>query len=236
MTSTDGAQSGLGRVAGLALLALLASASLAFAQAPTELAAPPGTAPLTVSNVGNGPLTVSLISDSSPYFWAGRSSLTLSAGTSDTLGLHYAPSYPEPDTAPWLLALARWQDGIGPTGHAWLLLSLVWLFIAAVVLGASRPGGFVPWLGWTVAGLGVALVVVGSSWWAVENRLERIPRAVVVTPAVEVLAGPSDSNAAVFTAHEGLRVDVRDESGGWVQVSIPGGLHGWVPRVAIERI
>jgi biopolymer transport protein TolQ len=51
MSSNSVAQSRLGRAAGLALLALLASASLAFAQAPTDLAAPPGTAPLTSSDL-----------------------------------------------------------------------------------------------------------------------------------------------------------------------------------------
>jgi biopolymer transport protein TolQ len=51
MNSTDGAQSGLGRFAGLALLVLFASTSLALAQQPTELAAPAGTAPLTSSDL-----------------------------------------------------------------------------------------------------------------------------------------------------------------------------------------
>ena len=55
----------------------------------------------------------------------------------------------------------------------------------------------------------------------------------VLDDSVEVLAGPGENNASLFTVHEGLTLTVRSERPGWVQVSLPNGLNGWVPRTVL---
>jgi tetratricopeptide (TPR) repeat protein len=143
----------------------------------------------------------------------------------------------EGEEATWLVA--RWretQDRIGPDGHALFVLALVWCIAGVVTWGALRAGGFGAAVGWVLGGLLVLALLAGASWLTLHQRLEGKPLAVVLDDAVEVLAGPGENNAALFTVHEGLTVEVRSERDEWLQVSLPNGLNGWVPRSALERV
>jgi SH3-like domain-containing protein len=60
--------------------------------------------------------------------------------------------------------------------------------------------------------------------------------AVVLHDAVEILAGPGAGNPALFTVHEGLSLEVVGERREWLQVSLPNGLNGWLPREAVEEV
>ena len=71
------------------------------------------------------------------------------------------------------------------------------------------------------------------SWYTTFERLEGTRRAVVLGDAVDVLAGPGQNNASLFTVHAGLTLEVRAERQEWIQVSLPNGLHGWIPRDAL---
>jgi hypothetical protein len=124
-----------------------------------------------------------------------------------------------------LRALRAVQDRVG-----------VWLIAAIVTWCGSRSGGFTPMWGWTLAGLILVSALVFLSWRASWSRLEGTPRAVILKPSVEALAGPGLNNAALFTLHEGTAVTIESEREGWLQVSLPNGLTGWVVRDAAERI
>jgi len=58
----------------------------------------------------------------------------------------------------------------------------------------------------------------------------------VIEQAAEVLAGPGENNATLFTVHEGLLIEVRDVRPDWIQVSLPNGLNGWLRREVVEVI
>ena len=135
-----------------------------------------------------------------------------------------------------LRTLRAAQDRLGVSAQAGLLLIGVWLVAAIVTWCGSRKGGFTPGWGWTLAGLSLACILVFLSWRATWSRLEGTPRAVVLKPSVEALAGPGLNNAALFTLHEGIAVRIESEREGWLQVSLPNGLTGWVVRDAAERI
>ncbi len=128
------------------------------------------------------------------------------------------------------------QDRIGVEAQAGLVLVGVWLIAGIVTWCGSRPGGFTPAWGWTLAATILATVTVFLSWRASWSRLEGTPRAVVLKPAVDALAGPGLNNASLFTLHEGTAVTIQSEREGWLQVSLPNGLTGWVVRDAAERI
>jgi photosystem II stability/assembly factor-like uncharacterized protein len=49
---------------------------------------------VTISNTGTGTLQVTSITTSLPSYWPGRSSMNVSAGTSDTVGVTFGPSNP----------------------------------------------------------------------------------------------------------------------------------------------
>jgi hypothetical protein len=142
----------------------------------------------------------------------------------------------EDDGAGVLHAVRAAQDRIGVSAQATLLLVCLWLVAAIVTWCGSRTGGFTPGWGWTLAGLSLATFLIFLSWRATWSRLEGTPRAVVLKPSVEALAGPGLNNAALFTLHEGIAVTIESEREGWLQVSLPNGLTGWVVKDAAERI
>ena len=128
------------------------------------------------------------------------------------------------------------QDRLGVAAQAGLFLALVWILAAIVAWCGSRAGGFTPGWGGTLAGTLLATALVFLSWRATWSRLEGTPRAVVLKPSVEALAGPGLNNAPLFTLHEGIAVTIESEREGWLQVTLPNGLTGWVVRDAAERI
>ena len=139
-------------------------------------------------------------------------------------------------TAGVLQAVRAAQDRAGVSAQLVLLLACVWLMAGIVTWCGSRSGGFTPLWGWTLAGLLLTSLLVFMSWRATWFRLEGTPRAVIQKASVEALAGPGLNNAALFTLHEGIAVTIESEREGWLQVSLPNGLTGWVVRDAAERI
>lgn len=135
-----------------------------------------------------------------------------------------------------LRALRSTQDTLGPGGHFAALLACVWALAALAAWGASRPGGFPPLLGWAVGGLAAAAGVFALSWWFTWQRFGGTPSAVVLNAVIEVLSGPGGDNPSLFTLHEGTVLEIRGDYDGWIQVSLPNGLNGWVPRDAVEPI
>jgi len=138
----------------------------------------------------------------------------------------------------WLAsAYQAWTRAVGARGEVWLLL--VFYLPGSVALGAwilarqerfRRLARFV-----TVVLLLLALPAAGLVILRAAFRAADAP-AIVLADKVEGRSGPGDDNAALFTVHEGLKVQVRNQSGGWVQVLLPNGLNGWVPASAAERI
>ncbi len=140
---------------------------------------------------------------------------------------------PKPVVLRWLHGI---QDRFGPDSQAWFVLSLIWLCAALVAWRSARPGGWRGSYGWILSGALLLIVVSTSSWWVTYQRLEGRELAVIQVDAVEVLAGPGETNPALFTIHEGLTLEVRADRGGWVQVSLPNGLNGWVRAETLEKV
>ena len=111
------------------------------------------------------------------------------------------------------------------------------LALAGVIAFASaRPRGWNAVGGWTVAALVAALALTLVSWRITYSRLEGRELAVILDETVEVLAGPGENNAALFTIHEGTTIEIRAERGNWYQASLPNGLNGWLPKDAAGRV
>jgi len=134
-------------------------------------------------------------------------------------------------------AVVRWtralQDRIGPDRQAIGFLAVLWVIAGLVTWASIRPPGWSAWMGWTLAVLVLAAALTALSWRVTWQRLEGERIAVVLDASVEVLAGPGENNASLFTVHEGLTLTIRSERPDWVQVSLPNGLNGWIPRTAL---
>lgn len=125
------------------------------------------------------------------------------------------------------------QNHIGPDGQALILLVLVWIIAGLVAWGAGRPGNWNAALGWTLSVVVVVTAVAGASWYTTYQRIEGQRLVVILDEAVEILAGPGENNASLFTVHEGLTAEVRDERSEWIHVSLPNGLNGWLRRDSV---
>jgi tetratricopeptide (TPR) repeat protein len=132
--------------------------------------------------------------------------------------------------------LVRVQNRLGPARQAWIVLVLVWLAAGVIAAGLARPGAFSAAHGWALA-LVVAAIALGAfSWSATRGRLVGHRAAVVIEDVVEILAGPGPGNPALFTVHEGLALEIVGDRQEWLQVALPNGLNGWVPRAAVEVV
>ena len=146
----------------------------------------------------------------------------------------YTQDQVEPiEVAPAVQWLRLQQDRLGPDRQAVLALALLWAVAGLIGWCSARPGGWNAGAGWVLAGLALVLVLAVASWQVTAERLEGRRTAVVLEDSVEVLAGPGDNNATLFTIHEGLTVQVRADRGEWFQVSLPNGLSGWLLRDSV---
>jgi tetratricopeptide (TPR) repeat protein len=149
---------------------------------------------------------------------------------------HRLDRVPEPERPAafeWLVGL---QDRLGPDRLAWLAVAVLWLVCASVAFGLSRAGRWNAGYGWLLAALVLVIVLLGASWYATYERLEGRSTAVVVQRVVEVLAGPGKNNATLATVHEGLAVEIWGQRSEWIQVRMPNGVSGWVPKGAVEVV
>ncbi len=60
--------------------------------------------------------------------------------------------------------------------------------------------------------------------------------AVIMEQTVDAHSGPGENNAKLFVLYEGMQVIITGREAEWSEVSIPGGLTGWIPRKRAESI
>ncbi len=134
-------------------------------------------------------------------------------------------------------AYEGWTRLVGADGEAWLLLvvyvpgmAALGVYVAARRDRARRAGRF-------AAAALLTLAVPAAALVAVRLRQESgNPAAIVQQQRVEGRSGPGEDNAVLFTVHEGLRVQVRNQDREWTQVLLPNGLNGWIPADSLEII
>jgi tetratricopeptide (TPR) repeat protein len=60
--------------------------------------------------------------------------------------------------------------------------------------------------------------------------------AIIFEPSVDVRSEPSGDSTRLFVIHEGLKVATESDVNGWVEVVLPDGNKGWVPKDALTVI
>ncbi len=141
-----------------------------------------------------------------------------------------------PESAGVVRWLERLQNRIGPDRQALGSLAILWAVVLVLAAGLALPGRWKAWHGWTTAGLLVAVLALSCSWWFTMSRLQPNRTAVVLAAEVEILTGPGENNATLVVAHEGLDLAIRSIRNDWIQVTLPDGLTGWVPREAVAIV
>ena len=60
--------------------------------------------------------------------------------------------------------------------------------------------------------------------------------AIVLVPISDVRSGPGETNPQLVEIHEGLKVNILGSREGWLQVSLPNGVTGWIRENHVEAI
>lgn len=134
----------------------------------------------------------------------------------------------------WIGAIMKTQ-----TSNAWFYMAAL-LFILA--MGASLLFIF-----GNTKGLRKSAFYVGSVFLIVsiialtfsgirKNQLENHHEAIVMTGAVVIKGSPDRSGTDLFQLHEGTKVFVLSELGGWYEIKLTSGSIGWVESKHVEKI
>lgn len=124
-------------------------------------------------------------------------------------------------------------------GDRWALAFLVLWTVGALTLVARR---FVASPGRRALALVCGLLLVTASVpCGVVTAFHAYVReyahdAVVVAPSLPVREGPRETYKSTFEVHEGLKVRVLDQEGGFRRIRLSNGLQGWVPASGVTEI
>ena len=140
------------------------------------------------------------------------------------------------------LILVTWMKNLGRTldSDSWAVCFLVFLVLALAmvllfILGSSatsRRAGFFT----GVVCLLLAVASLSFSLWQ-KNEYMKADKAIIMKPVSSVKSSPSgDSAKDLFVLHEGTKVQVLDNVGGWSNIELSDGRQGWLPSSDIEII
>lgn len=66
--------------------------------------------------------------------------------------------------------------------------------------------------------------------------LDNRPFAIITAAKVDVKSAPDEASTDVFALHEGLKVYVRTNLAGWLNIELTDGRRGWIPAIKAEQI
>lgn len=111
-----------------------------------------------------------------------------------------------------------------------LMLALLALFFFSKSRGIKKIG-----FSGALLGLFLSLAFIGFAHyqhkWAVD-----LDFAIVVAPSTTIKSTPDQSGTDLFLIHEGLKVNITDKVGDWVEIKLSNGNKGWMPENGIRRI
>lgn len=156
------------------------------------------------------------------------------------LSLANARTVDKIDTVPefflkeWLCALAQ---SLGTNSWTWISIialtigfaaTMLWLLAASM---SRRKLGF--YLG-TVA----MLIAFASTFFAhyQRSRILNSNEAVITNLMAPVKSSPDEGSKDIFVLHEGTKIRVGEELGGWSEITLSDGNKGWMLSSALERI
>jgi tetratricopeptide (TPR) repeat protein len=135
--------------------------------------------------------------------------------------------------ARFLALLARGFDPDRATLAFAVLCLLAGLLAAPLWL---QPAPFVRRALGTASALVGGLALVCGLVAVLEVTLPRSEQAIVLAPSADGRSSPASDGTVLFTVHEGLKVEIRGERPGWIQIGVPNGLAGWIESSQAERI
>ena len=126
-----------------------------------------------------------------------------------------------------------WLDAMTLRELLWAFALLNVMFWGILVLRLfSRP----EWTYYVFIVLLIFWLVVGASLGVKWRQLKTDRHAVILVPAVNVLAGPQANDTALFKLHEGTIVQRERTEDGWSLIRLSENKRGWIESSAVEPI
>lgn len=69
-----------------------------------------------------------------------------------------------------------------------------------------------------------------------KKRITEHNFAIITRTSVTVKSSPAENGTDLFMIHEGLKVEIKDNLGQWLQIRLSDGNQGWLPSNSLERI
>jgi len=121
----------------------------------------------------------------------------------------------------------------------WGIFSLATFFTFLLLFGlfllsrTFRVKRFAFWVSVAAVSISAITFTFGTT---MKSKLVNHKTAVITDRSIRVKASPSETGTELFIVHEGVTVQVIDELGEWINVSLPDGNKGWVKESAMVRI
>jgi tetratricopeptide (TPR) repeat protein len=139
------------------------------------------------------------------------------------------------------LFFVRWYNflSLSLSTNSWAKISMISfiLFLGAISLYiySSRYNRKV--IGFWLAVIFIVLSLSTVSF-AVRNKnlIYYNHKAIIFTPLVNGKSSPDNSGKDLFVLHEGTKVTIEDEVGGWYEIRLSDGNKGWVPSNSLNKI
>jgi tetratricopeptide (TPR) repeat protein len=139
------------------------------------------------------------------------------------------------------LFFVRWYNFLALTlsTNSWAKISLIsfilFLISLSLYIYSSRYNR-------KVIGFWLAIILIVTSLSSItfsirnKNLIYYNPKAIIFSPLVNGKSSPDNSGKDLFVLHEGTRVTIEDEVGGWYEIRLSDGNKGWVPSNSLNKI
>jgi tetratricopeptide (TPR) repeat protein len=69
-----------------------------------------------------------------------------------------------------------------------------------------------------------------------KNYATTTTHAIILDSTVDILSAPSSGSSQLFVLHEGTKVKIKDQTEGWLEISLPNGNQGWIVIKSVAKI
>ncbi|HUS86260.1 MAG TPA: SH3 domain-containing protein [Bacteroidales bacterium] len=139
------------------------------------------------------------------------------------------------------LFFIRWfkMSSLFLSSNSWALLSAVTFILALlfflIYLFGSRY--LFKKISFIISVIMLVVSIISLSF-SIENRVLTTGNsyAIVFSPSVTGKSSPDSGGSDLFIVHEGTKVKIEDEVGGWYEIRLPDGNIGWIESGEVRKI
>lgn len=206
----------------------------------TEIEKQGFTSPELLYNIANCYYKLNKIAPAILYYERAKLLAPSDADIETNLALANSKVTQKVDKLPQIM-ISTWIDSIAVlfSSNVWSVFSLLafasFVFMAGVFVFSTGVNIRKAML---VLGLLAFVFTLGTYFFASKQYAVNAEHrfAVVFEPSIEARSAPEGGGTALFTIHEGIKIEVVKQDGDWAEIKLPDGKIGWLPVSSFQRI